>query len=39
VDIIIDSGPGGNIPSTVVDCTGDEVEIIRQGKGDILKFL
>ena len=33
VDIVIDSGYGGNIPSTVVDCTGNEIEIIRQGKG------
>ena len=34
VDIVIDSGAGGNIPSTVVDCTGPEVQIIRQGLGD-----
>lgn len=33
VDIIIDGGFGGNQPSTVVDCTGDDYEIIRQGKG------
>jgi tRNA threonylcarbamoyl adenosine modification protein (Sua5/YciO/YrdC/YwlC family) len=33
VDIVIDSGPGGNIPSTILDCTHEEVEIIRQGKG------
>ncbi len=33
VDIVIDSGPGGNIPSTVVDCTREPVEIIRQGLG------
>ena len=33
VDLIIDGGFGGNSPSTVVDCTGDEPEIIRQGKG------
>lgn len=35
VDIVIDGGYGGNIPSTVVDCTGDELFIIRQGKGII----
>ncbi len=34
VDLVIDSGAGGNIPSTVVDCTGPNVEIIRQGLGD-----
>ena len=35
VDIVIDSGPGGNIPSTVVDCTKDPVEVIRQGLGQL----
>jgi len=39
VDIVIDSGPGGNIPSTVIDCTGEEVLIVREGKGDILDFI
>ncbi|WP_298647907.1 L-threonylcarbamoyladenylate synthase [uncultured Proteiniphilum sp.] len=32
-DIVIDGGFGGMEPSTVVDCTSDEPEIIRQGKG------
>jgi len=36
-DMVIDGGYGGNIPSTVVDCTGDEPEIIRQGLG-ILEY-
>lgn len=35
VDIVVDSGRGGLIPSTVVDCTGSEPEIIRQGKGEL----
>jgi tRNA threonylcarbamoyl adenosine modification protein (Sua5/YciO/YrdC/YwlC family) len=35
VDIIIDGGFGGNQPSTVVDCTGNEIIIIRQGKGEL----
>jgi tRNA threonylcarbamoyl adenosine modification protein (Sua5/YciO/YrdC/YwlC family) len=39
VDIVIDSGPGGNVPSTVVDCTGEEPVIIREGKGHLLEFL
>jgi tRNA threonylcarbamoyl adenosine modification protein (Sua5/YciO/YrdC/YwlC family) len=34
VDIIIDGGIGGMIPSTVVDCTGDEPVIVRKGLGD-----
>ncbi|MCF8303187.1 MAG: threonylcarbamoyl-AMP synthase [Bacteroidales bacterium] len=33
VDIVIDGGHGDNIASTVVDCTKDEIEIIREGKG------
>lgn len=35
VDIVIDGGAGGNIPSTVVDCTGEELVIVRQGLGEI----
>ena len=35
VDVVIDGGAGGNIPSTVVDCTEDEIKIIRQGLGVI----
>ncbi|MCK6616013.1 MAG: threonylcarbamoyl-AMP synthase [Cyclobacteriaceae bacterium] len=34
VDLVIDGGPGGNIPSTVIDCTGDEPRLIRQGLGE-----
>jgi len=39
VDIVIDGGAGGNVPSTVVDCTTDEMTLIRQGLGDIDQFL
>ncbi len=35
VDIVIDGGPGDNEPSTVIDCTGDEMLIIREGKGEV----
>jgi tRNA threonylcarbamoyl adenosine modification protein (Sua5/YciO/YrdC/YwlC family) len=35
VDLVIDGGVGGTEPSTVVDCTGDEPEILRQGKGEL----
>lgn len=38
VDLVIDSGAGGNIPSTVVDCTGPSLEIIRQGRGNLEAF-
>ncbi|MBL3656934.1 L-threonylcarbamoyladenylate synthase [Fulvivirga sediminis] len=39
VDIIIDGGFGGNIPSTVVDCTQNEFEIIREGLGNINDYV
>lgn len=32
-DIVIDGGYGDNVPSTIVDCTGDFPVVIRQGKG------
>lgn len=35
VDIVIDGGYGDNIASTVIDLTGDEPEVIREGKGAI----
>jgi len=35
IDLIMDDGFGGNIPSTVVNLCGNELEIIRQGKGDL----
>lgn len=35
VDIMADAGDGGTIPSTIVDCTLDEPEIIRHGKGEL----
>ncbi|MBI3892300.1 MAG: threonylcarbamoyl-AMP synthase [Candidatus Wallbacteria bacterium] len=34
LDLIIDGGPGGLIPSTVIDLTGAEVVVVREGKGD-----
>ena len=34
VDIVIDGGTGGMTPSTVIDCTGDEPELIREGAGN-----
>ncbi|MBQ2483854.1 MAG: threonylcarbamoyl-AMP synthase [Muribaculaceae bacterium] len=35
VDIVIDSGRGETIPSTVVDCTDGEPVVVRQGKGEL----
>ena len=39
VDLVIDGGYGKNIPSTVVDCTTGEFEIIRQGEGDLAAYI
>jgi tRNA threonylcarbamoyl adenosine modification protein (Sua5/YciO/YrdC/YwlC family) len=33
VDAVLDGGYGNNEASTIVDCTGDEIEIVRQGPG------
>jgi tRNA threonylcarbamoyl adenosine modification protein (Sua5/YciO/YrdC/YwlC family) len=35
-DIVIDGGYGELIPSTVIDCTKDEIEIVREGKGTLV---
>jgi tRNA threonylcarbamoyl adenosine modification protein (Sua5/YciO/YrdC/YwlC family) len=34
VDVVVDGGIGGMVPSTVIDCTGDEPVIVRQGAGE-----
>ena len=33
VDCVIDGGIGETEPSTIIDCTGDEMEVKRKGKG------
>jgi tRNA A37 threonylcarbamoyladenosine synthetase subunit TsaC/SUA5/YrdC len=38
VDLVIDGGAGGNIPSTVVDFTSGEPELVRQGLGDFSEY-
>ena len=35
VDLVIDGGMGGLTHSTIIDCTGDEPEVIRQGAGEL----
>jgi len=39
VNMVIDGGYGEAVPSTIVDCTQNNPEIIRKGKGDITPFL
>lgn len=36
VDIIVDAGPGGLIPSTVYNCSEGRIELIREGAGTLL---
>ncbi|MET2984625.1 L-threonylcarbamoyladenylate synthase [Aureibaculum conchae] len=35
VDIVIDGGYGDNQPSTVIDLSQDEIEVVREGKGSL----
>ena len=35
VDIVIDGGYGNLVPSTIVDCSKGEIDIIRQGLGNL----
>ena len=35
VDLVIDGGPGGMTPTTVVDLTTGEPDVLRQGGGDL----
>ena len=35
VDAVIDGGYGGIIPSTIIDCSGDEPEVVREGLGEV----
>lgn len=33
VDIVIDGGIGGNVPSTIIDCTDKQPIVVREGAG------
>ncbi|MBN7811493.1 threonylcarbamoyl-AMP synthase [Algoriphagus sp. H41] len=35
VDLVIDGGYGANVASTVLDCTGEEVVVVREGLGNV----
>ena len=35
VAMVVDGGLGREVPTTVVDLTGDEIEILRQGAGEL----
>lgn len=38
LDLVIDSGPCGEEPSTVIDLSGAEAQVLRQGKGSLAPF-
>jgi tRNA threonylcarbamoyl adenosine modification protein (Sua5/YciO/YrdC/YwlC family) len=35
VDLVIDGGFGNIYPSTVIDCSGEEIVVVREGAGDL----
>ena len=35
VDVIVDAGPTGIEPTTVLDLTGGDVQVLRAGRGDV----
>ncbi len=39
IDLFIDGGYGGNIPSTVIDLSQGGFEVIREGLGDIYEYI
>jgi tRNA threonylcarbamoyl adenosine modification protein (Sua5/YciO/YrdC/YwlC family) len=39
VDIVIDGGYGKNEASTIIDCTNDDIEVVREGLVPIDEFL
>ena len=39
VDLVIDGGPGGNIPSTIVDFTSGEPVVTREGLGNFQTYV
>jgi tRNA threonylcarbamoyl adenosine modification protein (Sua5/YciO/YrdC/YwlC family) len=38
LDLVVDGGPCGVLPSTVIDLTGDEPVVLRTGRGAIERF-
>ncbi len=36
VELVIDGGEGGDLPSTLVDCTDSPFQVIREGAGELV---
>jgi tRNA threonylcarbamoyl adenosine modification protein (Sua5/YciO/YrdC/YwlC family) len=37
--LVLDAGPGGTIPTTIIDLSGDEPKVIREGAGEVRPFV
>ncbi|HSC86336.1 MAG TPA: L-threonylcarbamoyladenylate synthase [Polyangiaceae bacterium] len=37
--LVLDAGPGGTVPTSIVDLTQDEPKVIRAGAGDVAAFM
>ena len=35
VDLMIDGGTGGKVASTILDCTNNQIQLVRKGLGEI----
>jgi tRNA A37 threonylcarbamoyladenosine synthetase subunit TsaC/SUA5/YrdC len=35
VDLVLDGGYGGNIASTIIDLSEDDIVVVREGKGTL----
>lgn len=38
LELVLDAGPCGTVPTTVVDLTGEDPQIVREGAGDVSPF-
>lgn len=39
IDLMVDGGYGNIYPSTVLDCTGDEIIVVREGLGNLSEIM
>jgi tRNA A37 threonylcarbamoyladenosine synthetase subunit TsaC/SUA5/YrdC len=38
IDLIIDAGPTGIEPTTILDLSAGSIKVVREGRGDITQF-
>ena len=38
LSLVLDAGPGGTVPTTIIDLSSDEAKIVRAGAGDVRPF-